>query len=64
MAKYSPATTMKPKNQRPKPIVSPATAHALARLNSLAGDLSLVSKTQAPTMRSSDVNPSTAMIAT
>jgi hypothetical protein len=37
MAKYSPATTMKPKNHRPKPSAKPATAHALARLKAGAG---------------------------
>src|SRR6516225_4903904 len=36
MAKYSPATTMKPKNQRPKPTVNPHTAQTFTRLKTSA----------------------------
>ena len=36
MAKYSPAITMKPKNQRPKPTVNPATAQTFERLKTSA----------------------------
>ena len=36
IAKYSPAMTMKPRNQRAKPTVNPATAQTLERLKTLA----------------------------
>ena len=56
MAKYSPATTRKPKNQRPKPTVKPATAKTLARLKRSAGALSRVSNASAPTASRRQVN--------
>src|SRR5580704_3601611 len=63
MAKYSPATTRKPENQRPKPAVKPATAQILARLKRSAGALSRVSNASAPIRRRRQINPSAAMIA-
>ena len=39
IAKYSPAMTMKPKNQRAKPTINPATAQTLERLKTSAGAL-------------------------
>ena len=61
-AKYSPATTRKPKNQRPKPTVIPATPQTLARLKIAAGAVSLTSNANVPITRRSPVNASAAMI--
>ena len=62
MAKYSPAITMKPKNQRPKPTVNPATAQTFEWLKTSAGALSRLSNTSAPTTSRRAVDPSMAMI--
>ena len=48
IAKYSPAMTMKPRNQRAKPKVNPATAQTLERLKTFAGALSRPSNIAAP----------------
>ena len=62
IAKYSPAITMKPKNQRPKPTVNPTTAQILARLKTSAGAPSRQSNTSVPSTSTEAVNPSKAMI--
>src|SRR5260221_14236639 len=62
MAKYSPAITMKPKNQRPKPTVNPATAQTFERLKTSAGALRRLSNTSVPTTSNKAVDPPKAAI--
>src|SRR5262245_26201478 len=62
IAKYSPAMTMKPKNQRAKPTINPATAQTLERMKTSAGALSRPSNITAPSASKSAVSPSKAMI--
>src|SRR5208337_4985016 len=62
MARYSPATTKKPKNQTPKPTVKPATAQTFARLKASAVAPSRATSANAPAVSSRQVRPSVAMI--